>query len=96
MRVFSLLTITTYPDISLQTELTRHIIYSVHDMSGARCSRYMLPAKLHTRTLSSTAKCHPFFCLLAFFFFCVLMSKKSDDVGRRIAFSNIQWALATS
>ena len=46
MRVFSLLIITTYPDISLQTELTRHIIYSVHDMSGARCSRYMLPAKL--------------------------------------------------
>lgn len=40
MRVFSLLIITTYPDISLQTELTRHIIYSVHDMSGARCSRY--------------------------------------------------------
>lgn len=59
MRVFSLLIITTYPDI--QTELTRHIIYSVHDMSGARFSRYMLLAKLHARTLSSTAKCHPFF-----------------------------------
>ena len=61
MRVFSLLIITTYPDVRLQTELTRHIIYSVHDINGARFSRYMLPAKLHARTLSSTAKCHPFF-----------------------------------
>lgn len=96
MRVFSLLIITTYPDVRLQTELTRHIIYSVHDISGARFSRHMLPAKLHAQTLSSTAKCHPFFWQLAFFFLCVLMSKKSDDDGRRIAFSNIQWALATS
>ena len=96
MPVFSLLIITTYPDISLQTELTQHIIYSLHDMSGARFSRYTLPAKLHARTLSSTAKCHPFFYQLAFFFFCVLMSKMSDDDGRRIAFSNVQWALATS
>lgn len=61
MRVFSLLIITTYPDVRLQTELTRHIIYSMHDISGARFSRYMLPAKLHAQTLSSTAKCHPFF-----------------------------------
>jgi len=85
MRVFSLIIITTYPDISLQTELTLHIIYSVHDMNGARFSRYMLPAKLHARTLSSTGECHPFFCQLAFFFFCVLTSKKSDDDGRDVS-----------
>ena len=96
MTTINKLKTTTYPDISLQIELTRHIIYSVHDMSGARFSRYMLPAKLHARTLSSTAKCHPFFCQLAFFFFRVLICKKSDDDGRRIAFSNIQWTPATS
>lgn len=95
MRVFSLLIITTYPDISLQTELTRHTIYPVHDMRGFPVTCYQR-SYMHERTLSSTAKCHPFFCQLAFFFFCVLMSKKSDDNGRRIAFSNIQWTPATS
>ena len=52
MRVFSLLIITTYPDISLQTELTRHIIYSVHDMSGAICVPVTCYQRSYTRELS--------------------------------------------
>ena len=60
MPVFSLLIITTYPDISLQTELTQHIIYSLHDMSGARFSRYMLPSYMRELSLLRLNVTHSF------------------------------------